>query len=104
LKDSFAVYANICSGDIITWVGNVSSEWENPANWSCNDIPNENSIVFINPGTPHAAVINSDVVIKDITIKTGASVTVTAGFNLYVQEPPITPGKPIKQTDKPKKQ
>ncbi len=102
LKDSFAVYANICSGNVITWVGNVSSEWENPANWSCLDVPNANSEVFVNPGTPHAAIVNSDVVIKTITIRTGASVTVTAGFKLDILEPLPEPGKPIKQT--PKKQ
>jgi hypothetical protein len=104
LKDSFAVYANICSGNVITWVGNVSTEWENPANWSCNDVPNANSEVFVNPGTPHPAIVNSDVVIKTITIRTGASVTVTAGFKLDILEPQPDPGKPIKQTDKPKKQ
>lgn len=87
LKDSFAVYANICSGGINTWVGNVSSAWENPANWSCGMVPDVNSEVMINPGTPHAPTINSMVVIKTITIKTGASVTVTAGFKLDVKEP-----------------
>ena len=102
LKDSFAVYANICSGDINTWVGNVSTDWENPANWSCGAVPNTNSEVFINPGTPHSAIINSDVVIKNITIRTGASVTVTTGFKLDILEPLPDPGKPIKQT--PKKQ
>jgi len=102
LKDSFAVYANICSGDINTWVGNVSTAWENPANWSCGGVPNTNSEVFINPGTPHSAIVNSDVVIKNITIRTGASVTVTTGFKLDVLEPIPPPGSPIKQT--PKKQ
>lgn len=87
LKDSFAVYANICAGNINTWVGNVSTAWENPANWSCGQVPGINSEVVINPGTPYSAVVNSDVVIKNITIKTGASVTVISGFKLDVKEP-----------------
>jgi predicted phosphodiesterase len=87
LKDSFAVYANVCAGNVNTWVGNVSTAWENPANWSCGQVPTSNSEVVIIPGTPHAAIINSNVEIKNITIRTGASVTVTAGFKLDVKEP-----------------
>lgn len=87
LKDSFAVYANICTGNINTWVGNISTAWENPGNWSCGQVPGINSEVVINPGTPYSAIVSSDVVIKNITIKTGASVTVVSGFKLDVKEP-----------------
>lgn len=87
LKDSFVVYANICSGNINTWVGNVSTNWEEPGNWSCGVVPGVNSDVMVNPGTPFGAVVSSNVSIHSITIKAGASVTVKSGFKLEVKEP-----------------
>ncbi|MBC7851606.1 MAG: metallophosphoesterase family protein [Chitinophagaceae bacterium] len=86
LKDSFVVYSNVCAGNVNTWVGNVSTNWETAANWSCGTVPTAISEVVINPGTPFSAVINSDVLIKNVTIRTGASVTVTSGFKLDVKE------------------
>ena len=63
------------------WNGTVSNAWENPANWSCNSIPDINTDVFINTGT---VVINSNGVCRSIKVSPGASVTVNTSFNLKV--------------------
>lgn len=63
------------------WMGTENNLWENIANWSCNQLPDTNTDVIINTGN---VVINSNVTVRTLTVKPGASVTVTPGFNLTV--------------------
>jgi hypothetical protein len=67
------------------WTGAVDNSWENPANWSCNNLPTASSNVIIYSGN---VVVNSDVTVNTLTVRPGASITVNSGFNLNV----ITPG------------
>lgn len=66
------------------WTGAVNNNWENPANWSCNNLPGNTSNVIIYSGT---VIINSNVTINKLTILPGANLTVSPGYNLTVLNP-----------------
>lgn len=63
------------------WTGAVNTLWENPANWSCAVLPDANTDVVISSGN---VVINSNVTIKSLTVKPGATLTVNSSFTLTV--------------------
>ncbi len=63
------------------WTGAANSNWENAANWSCNNLPGGNSDVIVYGGN---VVINTNVTINSLTVMPGASVTVSPGYNLTV--------------------
>ena len=64
-----------------TWIGAVSSAWENPLNWSCGNLPDNNTDVLINTGN---VLISSNNTIRTLAVNTGASVTIAIGFNLTI--------------------
>ena len=71
---------------IARWLGTVSTDWHNPANWSCNQVPVSSSEVII----PAAAIWQPEILLgsglaKTITIDHGASLTITGG-SLTVSE------------------
>lgn len=66
---------------INTWKGTASNLWNNPANWSCNALPDANTDVIINAGTP---VLNVNGVCRSIAVSAGASFTANTGFALQV--------------------
>ncbi|MGB3008176.1 MAG: hypothetical protein WBC06_16805 [Chitinophagaceae bacterium] len=82
--DGYAWVQGICSSASLTWIGSVSSAWENPLNWSCGIIPIASSEVVISTGSPFFPVISSNISIKKVTVNTGASLTVSPGFNLTI--------------------
>ena len=55
--------------------------WNNPANWSCNALPDANTDVIINTGTP---VLNVNGTCRSISVSAGANFTANTGFNLQV--------------------
>lgn len=63
------------------WTGSASSAWENPANWSCNAIPDAYTDVYINSGT---VVVSSFGVCRSLNANPGASVTVNSNFKITV--------------------
>ncbi|NTW26087.1 MAG: hypothetical protein HGA37_15420, partial [Lentimicrobium sp.] len=64
---------------INTWTGNVSTEWNNLANWSCA-IPNLASDITISTGLSNYPVLNTGVTgkVHNLNIESGASVIITA--------------------------
>ncbi len=67
---------------LITWVGSVSSDWNNPANWSPNAVPTKYQNVTI----PDVNAPNFDPIVnvpglgcKHLTLLPGANVSVPAG-------------------------
>lgn len=64
-----------------SWTGSVNTNWSNSGNWSCGNIPDANTDVVISSGT---VVIDSDVTVRSLTVKTGANVAVNPGINLTV--------------------
>jgi hypothetical protein len=63
------------------WTGAVSSVWENPLNWSCGIVPDENTDVIVLSGT---VVVNSNTTIRSLTLGTGVNFTVNSGFTLTI--------------------
>ncbi|UEG51084.1 metallophosphoesterase family protein [Ferruginibacter lapsinanis] len=64
------------------WLGTVSSAWETPPNWSCGVLPDENTDVIINSGTP---VLSSNTAIRSIHVNSGATFTVAENFQLITK-------------------
>ena len=64
------------------FLGSYSSVWENPANWSCGQIPNPNTDVIINCNG--VVNINSNAVCRSLTEKPGSSVLVSTGNSLTI--------------------
>lgn len=64
-----------------TWIGGASTAWENPANWNCGVVPDQNTSVTINSGT---VTLNSNVTIRTLLIKPGATLNIGPGFTLTV--------------------
>jgi len=67
-----------------TWLGAVSNDWSNPANW-CGSVPTSISDIVIPSGTPFQPTLSVVGEVHNLTINSGASVTVSAsGFlNVY---------------------
>ena len=65
-----------------SWTGSVSTVWENPANWSCNVLPDSTTKVHINSGLVNYPVISSNPVVGSMDIQPGASVLVKTGYSL----------------------
>jgi hypothetical protein len=85
----------ICLDDVSVkheylWTGNVSTDWNNPANWSLPGTPDQNSVVII-PSFPSGALfpeVNNGITAEcyHITVLPGASVTVKTGGILHVTD------------------
>jgi hypothetical protein len=86
----------ICMDDVslkqeYLWTGNLSTDWNNPANWSLPDTPDQNSVVII-PSSPSGGLfpeVNNGITAEcyHITVSPGASVTVKTGGSLNVVNP-----------------
>ena len=63
----------------LVWNGSVSNAWENPANWNCNQVPDGNIDVTINPGVTRFPEINSSGTCRSFSAKTGVNITVKSG-------------------------
>ncbi len=72
---------NIVSPAQQVWIGAVSSAWENPSNWSCGNLPNNNANVIITQGN---IIISSNVTINSLTISSNIVLTVAAGYYLTI--------------------
>lgn len=68
------------------WTGNVSSSWDDPANWSCDNVPGANLPAIVAPGI-NPAVVSSSAVVGDLLIETGGNLTVDSGANITVNGP-----------------
>jgi hypothetical protein len=79
---SNAVTVTVASSN--TWLGAVSTDWNTAANW-CGGVPTAISDVIIASGTPFQPTISSLGIVHNITINSGATVTLTASsfLNIY---------------------
>jgi hypothetical protein len=78
---STAVNLVVASGN--SWIGVTNTDWGNPSNW-CGGVPTSTSDVTIPANTPNAPIITSLADVRNITINTGASLTVTASGTLNI--------------------
>ena len=63
------------------WIGVANGNWHDAANWSCGRVPDANTDVIINSGT---VVLSNDTVIRSLTVKPGAQISVTGQAKLTV--------------------
>ncbi|MFN8285727.1 MAG: T9SS type A sorting domain-containing protein [Chitinophagales bacterium] len=61
------------------WIGVVSSDWHNAANW-CPGIPTSTTDVIIPVGVPNYPVITATAISRNLTVNTGATVTISSGI------------------------
>jgi hypothetical protein len=66
------------------WNGTSSSDWASASNWTPSGQPVASDCVIIPSGTPNSPVIASNANSGTLTISTGATVTVNAGFTIKV--------------------
>jgi|GEM_PF-3926929 len=78
---NFYVLNNTPIPTIFVWTGAVDNTWENPGNWDVNTVPAATSDAFINSGEVE---INSNVIVKHLTVKKGASLKVNEFRRLTV--------------------
>ncbi|MFZ4522509.1 MAG: GEVED domain-containing protein [Bacteroidales bacterium] len=67
-----------------TWTGNAGTDWQTPSNWSYNVVPGTGVNALIPSGLSHYPVLTADVTCKNLSIQSGASVTVNPGKALTV--------------------
>ncbi len=67
------------------WKGRNNKAWENPANWSCGNVPDANTdvVILTNTNTPE---VNSNVSCRTLTVNNGAVITVKSGYELKVMK------------------
>jgi len=65
------------------WVGTTSSDWHTASNW-CGGVPDATTNVTIPSGTPYQPVISAATVCNNITVNSGASLTITGSNTLTV--------------------
>ncbi len=66
---------NIAAG---RWLGVVSTDWHNAANW-CPGVPTSTTDVVIPAGVPNFPVITATATCRDLTVNGSASVTLNSG-------------------------
>lgn len=55
------------------WTGNIDTDWDNPGNWSNNEVPNANFDVIIPTGATNYPQLNSNTGAKNFTLQIGSS-------------------------------
>ncbi len=62
-----------------SWTGSVSTDWNNPSNWGCGNVPNINTNVLINTGLTNYPILNAGTIgmVNNITLKTGSSLSIS---------------------------
>lgn len=64
------------------WRGNLNSDWNLAANWSCNRVPDGNTDVYINSGSVN---INSNAICRSLTIAPNVNFTILTGVSFLVK-------------------
>ncbi|MBC7936264.1 MAG: M23 family metallopeptidase [Rhizobacter sp.] len=66
------------------WTGYKNNRWDEPANWSCGNIPDANTDVIVESGATSYPEVNVNAFCRTLTTATGATVTVKPGVNLTI--------------------
>ena len=67
----------------ITWEGTSGGSWQDHLNWNPQQIPTLFDNVVIPSGTPHQPALFDDATAYDITIASGATLTINSNRTLY---------------------
>jgi hypothetical protein len=66
------------------WIGGISDEWENAANWSTGVVPVSSTNVFVNKGTPYLPVVRALDSCLTLNVSNGVQVIVNSSYQLTV--------------------
>ena len=65
------------------WNGRADKKWEDEANWSCGNIPDQNTDVII-PTNTNTPEVNANAVCRTLTMQNGGKLSVKPGIQLKV--------------------
>lgn len=70
------------------WTGVTSSDWNMVTNWSEGSVPTATETVIIptNPSGAFFPITSANITVADLTIQTGASLTIGSGFGLIIAQ------------------
>ncbi len=66
-----------------SWIGSVSSNWNDPNNW-CGGVPDSTTNVVIMPSNNAPIINTTNASVNNITVQNGATLSITTGNNLSV--------------------
>jgi pimeloyl-ACP methyl ester carboxylesterase len=69
----------------VKWTGIENSLWENPANWSCGVLPDDNTDVVIPVGVANYPQINANTIVRSLRVSSGARISVLQGALLELK-------------------
>ncbi len=75
----------------LTWNGNTSSDWDTAANWTPSLVPTALNNVTIPGGTPHQPSVAKTQRARNLSLNTGAVLSLTTGSSLNVGNPLLNP-------------
>lgn len=78
IVDSFGQFT-VLNRKAAGWIGAMSTDWDNPANWGNGLVPTATSDVIIPKDTPFQPIVNTNAVIRSVTIMEGASLGIMDG-------------------------
>jgi hypothetical protein len=67
-----------------TWTGATNTDWTNPQNWSCGQLPDANTDIHIKSGLTNYPILTSDVVCRSIIASKGSIINVSPGVTIRV--------------------
>jgi ELWxxDGT repeat protein len=69
---------------LVTWTGDVSTVWEDPANWQPGVLPGSTTEVIIPSGRPRYPTVAVNTQVKKLSCQSGATITVASGISFKV--------------------
>ncbi len=81
--------------DTYLWQGLVSTDWDTPANWTSGTLPTASSEVLIPQAAPLQPMLASNTAVKSVQIAPGASLSMSAGGTLSLQNDLLAQGEVI---------
>lgn len=67
------------------WIGKISTEWNNPANWCGNAVPSDTTDIIIPAGTAYAPSISVSNSVRSIQMNKGARLLITGVLTITDQ-------------------
>lgn len=69
----------------LRWTGAVSTAWEDPLNWNCYVIPDENTDVIIDTDLSNYPIVSSAAACRSLNILPGATIKVNDGIQFKIK-------------------
>ncbi|WP_290842182.1 proprotein convertase P-domain-containing protein [Flavobacterium sp.] len=74
-----------------TWTGNVDTNWHVAGNWTCNEVPQNYTVVTI-PSATNQPIIGADAFAYSITMASSTTLLLTSGNDLTVTDAILSQG------------